>query len=342
MYTHHGQDIFVIDGHTHLWDASPANWRNKYGEGWIKCFYAYHSALSPAEAAWPFEKFCQYGEETLVDDLFFKGYVDMGILNSTYLYEFYLNGFNSHIQNNAIKAKYPDRFLLCGSFDPRAEEAGLDAFRHMMEDYPIQGLKLYTAEWRDGSRGWRLNDPWAYKYLALSQELGIKNIHVHKGPTVYPLSRDAFDVHDVDYAATDFPDLNFIVEHIGLPRLEDFCWIATQESNVYAGLSVAMAFSRLRPQYFAEIMANLLFWLGPDKLCFGSDYAIWSPKWLIEKFMAFELPDEIKKEYGVDLTLEIKRKILGENAARLYGIDLAMQQAKLSQDGIGVKLATVA
>jgi uncharacterized protein len=86
----------------------------------------------------------------------------------------------------------------------------------------------------------------------------------------------------------------------------------------------------------------LLFWLGPDKLCFGSDYAIWSPKWLIEKFMAFELPDDIKKEYGVDLTLEIKRKILGENAARLYGIDIAMQKAKLSQDGIGVKLATVA
>jgi uncharacterized protein len=342
MYTHQGQDIFVIDGHTHLWDASPANWRNKYGEGWIKCFYAFHNGLSPAEATWPFEKFCQYGEETLVDDLFFQGYVDMGILNSTYLYEFYLNGFNSHVQNNAIKAKYPDRFILCGSFDPRAEEAGLDAFRHMVADYPIQGLKLYTAEWRDGSRGWRLNDPWAYKYFALCQELGIKNLHIHKGPTVYPLSRDAFDVHDVDDAATDFPDINFIVEHVGLPRLEDFCWIATQESNVYAGLSVAMAFSRLRPQYFAEIMANLLFWLGPDKLCFGSDYAIWSPKWLIEKFMAFELPDDIKKEYSVDLTLEIKRKILGENAARLYGIDIATQKAKLSQDGIGIKLATVA
>ena len=58
--------------------------------------------------------------------------------------------------------------------------------------------------------------------------------------------------------------------------------------------------------------------------------------------MAFELPDDIKKEYGVDLTLEIKRKILGENAARLYGIDIAAQKAKLRQDGIGVKLATVA
>lgn len=276
----------------------------------------------------------------MVEDLFFSGHVDMGLLNSTYLYEFYHQGFNSHVQNHAIKAKYPERFILCGSFDPRAEEAGLEAFRQMVEEYPIQGLKLYTAEWRNGSRGWRLNDPWAYKYLALCQELGIKNIHVHKGPTVYPLSRDAFDVHDVDYAATDFPALNFIVEHIGLPRLEDFCWIATQESNVYAGLSVAMAFIGPRPHYFAEIMANLLFWLGPDKLCFGSDYAIWSPKWLIEKFMEFELPEDIKKEYGVDLTLDIQRKILGENAARLYGIDIGSQQATLSQDGIGVKLAT--
>jgi predicted TIM-barrel fold metal-dependent hydrolase len=246
---------------------------------------------------WSFDKFCRYGEEALVDDLFRSGYVDMGILNSTYLHEFYKNGFNSHAQNNVVKAKYPDRFLLCGSFDPREEEAGVDPFRRMVAEYPISGLKLYTAEWRNGSRGWRLNDPWAYKYLSLAQELGIKNVHVHKGPTVYPLSADAFDVHDVDYAATDFPELNFIVEHVGLPRLDDFCWIAAQESNVYAGLSVAMAFVHLRPRYFAEIMANLLFWLGPDKLCFGTDYAIWSPKWLIEKFMAFELPVDLKQEY---------------------------------------------
>ena len=86
MYTHNGHDIFVIDGHTHLWDASPANWLNQYGEGFIKCFYAFHSSLSPAEAVWPFAKFCKYGEEALVEDLFFTGHVDMGILNSTYLY----------------------------------------------------------------------------------------------------------------------------------------------------------------------------------------------------------------------------------------------------------------
>ncbi len=339
MYTVDGQEIFIIDGHMHLWDARPENWRNEYGEAWIRCFYDYHSGLSPDEYVWSFEEMCYYGEDRLINDLFLKGYVDVGIFNSTYLREFYKNGFNTHEQNYALKEKYPDRFILTGSFDPRDGEAGLDAFRQMVEEYPIQGLKLYTAEWRNGSKGWSLKDPMAYKYLELCEELGIKNIHVHKGPTVYPLSRDAFDVHDVDYVATDFPNLNFIVEHIGLPRLEDFCWIATQERNVYAGMAVAMAFIHKRPRYFAEIMANLLFWLGEDKILFGSDYALWEPKWLVEEFMAFELPEDIKEEYGVDLTLETKRKILSENAARLYGIDMAALKEKLSQDEIGRQLA---
>ena len=104
-----------------------------------ECFYAYHSALSPAEEVWPFEKFCRYGEAALVDDLFRNGYVDMAILNSTYLYEFYKNGFNSHVQNNVVKTKYPDRLLLCGSFDPREEVAGIDGFRRMVAEYPVTG-----------------------------------------------------------------------------------------------------------------------------------------------------------------------------------------------------------
>src|SRR5215469_9326971 len=60
MYSHDGRDLFVIDGHMHFWDANPENWRNKYGESWIKCFHAFHSGLSPAEEVWPFDKFCRF------------------------------------------------------------------------------------------------------------------------------------------------------------------------------------------------------------------------------------------------------------------------------------------
>ena len=149
----------------------------------------------------------------------------------------------------------------------------------------------------------------------------MKNIHVHKGPTIWPLNRDSFDVADIDDAATDFRDLDFIVEHCGLPRLEDFCWIAVQEPNVYGGLAVVAPFIHARPREFARWLGELLYWLGPDRISFASDYALWHPKWLIEEFVDLQMPEDMVPEYGV-LTTEVKRKILGENLARLYDIPI--------------------
>lgn len=333
MYrTLNGEEIFVVDAHTHLWDASPANQRNKYGRGWIDCFYAYHKNLSPPDYVWPLEKYEKYTPEGMVYDEFVKGYVDLAILQPTYLTDFYYNGFNTIEQNSVLKKAYPDRFILNGAFDPRDGPRGMEELRRQKAEWNIQGVKLYTAEWRGNSKGYKLSDPETYHFLDECVRLGIKNIHVHKGPTIYPLNRDAFDVADVDDAASVFTDLTFIVEHCGLPRLEDFCWIATQESNVYAGLAVVLPFMQPRPRYFAEVIANLLFWVGPDKMLFGSDYALWEPKWLVEKFMAFELPEDLQSEFGVNLTLDDKKKILGLNAARLYGIDPAEQLAKTKSD----------
>ena len=94
--------------------------------------------------------------------------------------------------------------------------------------------------------------------------------------------------------ATDYNgQLNFIVEHVGLPRIEDFCFMATQEPNVYAGLSVVVGgLMHARPQFFAKVMGELLFWVGEDKMLFGSDYGIWEPKWQIEGLLDWEMPDE--------------------------------------------------
>lgn len=331
MYrTADGKEIFVVDGHLHFWDASPGNQKNEYGKGWIDCFYGYHKVFTPPEYLWPLEQYQRYSDSTMLRDLFVDGYVDVGIFQPTYLKEFYVNGFNTTEQDAVLKEKYPDRFILNGAFDPRDGEQGLDYLREQRERYAIQGVKLYTAEWKGNSRGYKLTDPMAYRYLEECQQLGIRNIHVHKGPTIWPLNKDGFDVADVDQVATDFQALNFIVEHCGLPRLEDFCYIATQERNVYGGLAVIMPFIRNRPRAFAQMLAELLYWVGEDKLTFGSDYAIWHPRWIIEDFIKFELPEDLKQEYGLDLTLAGKRKILGENAARLYGLDIEAHRHKLA------------
>src|SRR5207249_10666812 len=122
-------------------------------------------------------------------------------------------------------------------------------------------------------------------------------------------------------AATDFPALNFIVEHVGLPRIEDFCFMATQEPNVYAGLAVVIGgLMHARPKFFAKVMGELLFWVGEDKMTFGSDYAIWEPKWQVEGFVAWDYPASADFSDYSPVTTAAKKKILGLNAAKLYDI----------------------
>ena len=336
MYAANGEKYFVVDGHIHNWDASEENTSNKYGEGFIKCFYDYHANLSPKKWVWPLKKFRKYGEEALMHDLFETGYVDVAILQPTYLTDFYDKGFNTTEQDAPLKEKHPDKFVLNTSFEPRRGKAGIADFEAKVKKYDAKGVKLYTAEWSGDSKGWKLTDDDAKRYLEKCQELGVKNIHVHKGPTIWPLNRDAFDVADVDDAATEFPELNFIVEHLGLPRLEDFCWIGVQETNVYGGLAVAMPFIHTRPRCFAEVLGECLYWIGEDNLTFASDYGIWSPKWLIEKFVDFEMPGDMVSEYG-ELTPSIKRKILGLNAAKLYDLDVPEELRGAEDEGTGME-----
>jgi predicted TIM-barrel fold metal-dependent hydrolase len=324
MYEKDGEQYFIVDSHLHFWDASPENWvkgQEQYAKGWIECFHAYQS-LGPPETHWTLEHFQKYSADDFEKDVFQEGHVDHAIFQSTYLKEWYAAGFNSIEQNAALLDRFEGRLRVNGRWDPREGEAGLQQLRDDHARYSLQGVKLYTAEWRDGSRGWTLKDPEAEPFLELCEELGIKNVHVHKGPTIWPLDKDAFDVSDVDHAATSHPDLNFIVEHVGLPRIEDFCFMATQEPNVYAGLSVVVgALMHARPRFFAKCMGELLFWVGEDKMLFGSDYGIWEPKWQVEGLVAWDYPDDTFSDFP-RWTTEAKKKVLGLNAARLYDIDV--------------------
>ena len=189
------------------------------------------------------------------------------ILQSTYLKEWYTDGFNTAERNRAMAEKYPGQADRQRPLGPARGRGGPEAVRGGRQALQPQGRKLYTAEWYNGSRGWALSDDGCKPFFEKCKELGVKNIHVHKGPTIWPLDKDAFDVKDVDIAATSNPELNFIVEHVGLPRIEDFCFMATQEPNVYAGLAVVLGgLMYARPRFFAKVMGELLFWVGEDKM----------------------------------------------------------------------------
>jgi len=338
MYEKNGEKYYVVDAHIALWDARAGNQRNIHGKQFIDCFYDYHKNLSPEEVVWDYDTYTYYGGQRFMKDLFEEGYVDHAIFQPALLGDFYKNGFGQTEEAFGLARQNPGKLTYNHAYDPRNGEAGLEQLRRDAERMGLKGVKLYTAEWHGDSRGYKLDDPWSRRYLEECLELGITNIHVHKGPTIRPLDRDAFDVADIDKVATDYLDLNFIVEHVGLPRLEDFCWIATQESNVYGGLAVAMPFIHTRPRYFAQIIGELLYWIGEDKIFFASDYALWTPKWLVEKFVDFQIPADMT-EYA-PITTEQKKKILGLNAAALYDLDVPHELRLPTEAGdAGVEVA---
>jgi hypothetical protein len=62
---------------------------------------------------------------------------------------------------------------------------------------------------------------------------------------------------------------------------------------------------------------------GEDQIVFGSD-SLWygTPQWQLEALWRFQIPDQIREKWGYPkISDNAKRKILGLNAARIYGLD---------------------
>ena len=60
----------------------------------------------------------------------------------------------------------------------------------------------------------------------------------------------------------------------------------------------------------AHIMGQLMKFMGPDRIVFGSD-SVWygSPQWQIDAFWRFQIPEDLRKKYGYpELTVDAKRR----------------------------------
>jgi predicted TIM-barrel fold metal-dependent hydrolase len=104
----------------------------------------------------------------------------------------------------------------------------------------------------------------------------------------------------VDNVAASFPDVNFVLAHFGWPWSTEAIAIALQKANVYLELS------GWNPKYIPKevwVYANTLL---QDRVLFGSDYPFVQPKKWLEEFEK------------IDLKEEVKRKILYQNAEKLF------------------------
>ncbi|MEP6610052.1 MAG: amidohydrolase family protein [Burkholderiaceae bacterium] len=209
-------------------------------------------------------------------------------------------------------------------------------------------------------RQWRLDDEnVAYPtYEVISRNYrrqrrehpGFNNICVHKGlaTNAEPLP-ELGHPSDIPKAATDWPNLNFVIYHScikpaffdynaladvrsgrlrdGVPDIAwttEFAILARPFPNVFAEIGTTVASSVVTfPTVTAHILGQLLKYLGPNRILFGSDSPWYgSPQWQIDALWRFEIPQWMQRRYGYPpLTKQVKRNILGLNGATIYGLN---------------------
>jgi hypothetical protein len=177
---------------------------------------------------------------------------------------------------------------------------------------------------------------------------GFNNICVHKGLAPGPPDPQRGHPGDLPKAARDWPKLNFISYHAciqpnffmadtleevkaeklrgGVPNISwttEYAQLVKDLPNCYAEIGTTWASSVVSyPTIAAHIMGQLMKFMGEDRIVFGSD-SVWygSPQWQIEAFWRFQIPAAMREKWGYpELTDAAKRKILGLNSAKLYGI----------------------
>jgi uncharacterized protein len=204
--------------------------------------------------------------------------------------------------------------------------------------------------------GWFLDDEAVgLPFLEQVRALGPRIVCAHKGiggalPGAAPVGSDP---RDVGPAAALFPDITFLVYHSGYepdPMGEEgphdadpgrgvSRLVASLEdagirpgSNVYAELGTTWFLMLRRPREAAHVLGKLLLAVGEDRIVWGTD-SVWygAPQPLIDAFRAFTIPERLQEEHGYPpLTTATKEKILGLNAAAVYGVDL--HAARVSRD----------
>jgi predicted TIM-barrel fold metal-dependent hydrolase len=250
----------------------------------------------------------------------------------------------------------------------RLEE--IERLAESRERFRPAGWKVYTLGHLGprGARagtGWQLDDERVgLPFLERVRASGVRRVCVHKG--ISQLS-PAGSPRDVGPAAAAFPDLDFLVYHSGYevplpgappegPFREEDAEVGTNRlvaslrragirpgANVYAELGTTWFCLIRRPEEAAHVLGKLLLAVGEDNLLWGTDAIWYGPSQpALDAFRAFQIPEELRERHGYpELTPALKAKVLGENAARVYGIDPERARATAARDDLAWTRAAV-
>jgi len=220
----------------------------------------------------------------------------------------------------------------------------------MVNELGIRALKTYTGAGNQGNdpiwgdvRPWWLDDEEiAYPMYEEALRLGINVVNTHKGLRLGIFDREHIHPRDLAKAALDWPQINFVIYHSAFEYLDDLVAIKQNQladrSNVNSELGAVFASSVISGDInrTAHLLGKLLISFGPDHVIWGTD-SIWygTPQWQIDALKTFVMPPQLIEEFGYpEITDEIRAKIFGLNAARLYDLDVDALRCTIADDPI--------
>jgi uncharacterized protein len=327
-------NAIVFDGVAHVFNFDKKNALGSAGELFNNHLYAFHAALTPeGQTVLPQEEFLRQWTVDDIDQMVYEGSdTDMLVAMPLPLTDLFKDGLSPWEECAELARRRPDRTVFWGSVNPLEGRRALDLMERQVGEFGAKAFKFYNVRYDYGRPfPWRMDDPRvAFPVFEKAQQLGVNLIGVHKGVPLGPQPIEATQTWDMDGAAANFPDINFVIFHVGLPFIDEVCWQLIRYPNLYASIAATVNFVARAPRQFAEVLGKLLFWCGEDKIIYGSEAPIWQPQWALEAFWNFQLPQDLVEGYGYpQLTEQAKRKILGENLLRLHGMDVEATRARL-------------
>jgi predicted TIM-barrel fold metal-dependent hydrolase len=253
-----------------------------------------------------------------------------------------------------------ERMLSHGLLRPNMGKPEFEEMERQVKKLKINSWKLYPGS-RIGSGPYWLDDEKnTYPFWERSRKLGVKNICIHKGLPLGLFDEEFCHPKDIEKAAKDFPDLNFIIYHSGwhpsasssrrregsaaspqyIPWCSELIEIVKKNElrNVYFEVGSTWNYmsngNGIAAMHFIGQILNLPG--GEDRIIWGTD-SIWggSPQSQIERLRRFQISDEIAEKFGYKkITPEIKAKVFGRNAAKLYRIDVKAQRKAIQADKV--------
>ncbi|MBB3178198.1 amidohydrolase family protein [Variovorax sp. Sphag1AA] len=333
-------NLFVFDNVIHLYDLSAGNVRTDREDALPArdriLDYIRAQVRDPRSAPGGRTDFrwdTRWSVEEMHELVFNGSSTDMAMAQTVPMFDWFKDWYSPVRTQHAMAAAYPDRVLFCGGVDPgyRGLADALEQIDHQARVLGARSFKFYNghAKLKDC---WRCDDEkLAYPMYERALANGVRVLQFHKGNPYGLQNMEWLSPVDLQAPARDFPQADFIVHHLALPYFEEMVSIATRFPNVYLSLAGFMAFYRVAPRRVQEHIGRLLQTAGPDKILWGSEAALaGNPQPYLEAFMTLQIPDDLRAGYGYpQITRDDRRKILGENFARIMGIDLEAAKRKL-------------